>query len=71
MKKTFAYHKPSAASLDALAKLRVLFSTAADEMERLCPKSRELSVALTHIETAAMWANKAVTHNDPESVVVE
>lgn len=28
-----------------------------------CPGSREKSVAFTKIEEAAMWANKAISHN--------
>ena len=30
-----------------------------------CPVSRERSVALTHLETAAMWVTKSLTHGDP------
>jgi hypothetical protein len=70
MKKTFAYHKPSAAGLDKITKLREAFSRLHDEIEQLAPASREKSVALTNLETAAMWAIKAVVCNDPESEVV-
>ena len=40
-----------------------------DTIVRLSPKSREQSVALTELETTAMWAIKAVVCNDPESEV--
>lgn len=28
------------------------------------PRSRHLSLALTNLEQAAMWANKAITHGE-------
>lgn len=68
-KKTFAYHKPSADGLKEIAKLRKAFSELHDLIEATCPHSREKSVALTELETTAMWAIKAVVCNDPESVV--
>jgi hypothetical protein len=39
------------------------------EIEAQCPESRQRSVAITELETAAMWAIKAVVFNDPNSVV--
>jgi hypothetical protein len=71
MKKTYAYHKPSANSLLVIKELRGVFSQLSDDLERLTPKSREQSVALTNLEQAAMWAIKAVVCNDPESVMEE
>lgn len=29
-----------------------------------CPQSRERSVALTHLETASMWANASIARNE-------
>ena len=69
MKKTYAYHKPSQAGVDKIARLRQAFSDLHDAIEELAPKSREQSVALTNLETTAMWAIKAVVCNDPESEV--
>jgi len=31
------------------------------EIDSLCPKSRETSLALTHLETVVMWATKAIS----------
>lgn len=67
MKKTYAYHKPSVDGLKKISRLRELFSEIHDEIEQLTPKSREQSVALTNLETTAMWAIKAVVCNDPQS----
>ena len=70
MKKTFAYHKPSADGLLKINSLKHLFSHIHDKIESICPPSRERSVALTELETTAMWAIKAVVANDPKSEVV-
>jgi hypothetical protein len=69
MKKTYAYHKPSEVGLDKLATLRQAFSNLHDLLEKITPECYEQSVALTNLETTAMWAIKAVVCNDPESVV--
>lgn len=69
MKKTYAYHKPSEDGLAKITELRKLFSTVHDAIDAIAPNSREKSVALTNLETTAMWAIKAVVCNDPESTV--
>jgi hypothetical protein len=71
MKKTYAYHKPSESGIDKIAQLRKAFSDLDDLITALAPNSREKSVALTNLETTAMWAIKAVVCNDPESQVQE
>lgn len=67
MLKTFAYHKPSPTGLAAIQALREAFSIVSDAITTTCPPSRERSVALTELETAAMWAIKSVVFNDPAS----
>lgn len=69
MKKTYAYHSPSDASLAKITQLREAFSALHDLVETLAPPSRERAVAITELETSAMWAIKAVVSNDPESKV--
>lgn len=69
--KTYAYHKPGEQGLEKIRMLREQFSNLTAIIESTCPKSRELSVALTNLETTAMWAIKAVVCNDPESVVTD
>lgn len=66
--KPYAYHKPSDSGLDKITQLRKCFSEADRLLKELCPPSRELSVAITNLETTAMWAIKAVVINDPASV---
>ena len=67
--KTYAYHKPSSEGLERIRELRKLFSDVHDKIEALAPQSRERAVALTNLETTAMWAIQAVVCNDPASEV--
>lgn len=67
IKKPYAYHKPSDDGLTKITALRREFSNLDKLIQELCPKSRELSTAITQLETAAMWAIKAVVINDPRS----
>ncbi len=69
MNKVFAYHKPSAAGLEKITQLREAFSVLYDLVSKITPSAREKAVALTNLETAGMWAIKAVVYNDPESEV--
>lgn len=69
MKKTYTYHKPSKDGLDKITELRKAFSELHDKILILSPTSREQSIALTNLETTAMWAIKAVVCNDPKSEV--
>ena len=69
MLKVFASHKPTpegAAKIQALREAYTVLHTAITEN---APPSRERSVAITELETSAMWATKAVVHNDPGSEV--
>jgi hypothetical protein len=68
--KPFAYHKPSDDGMKKITELRAAFSQVKRVIEATCPPSRQTSVAITELETAAMWAIKAVVFNDPKSEVV-
>jgi hypothetical protein len=67
--KPFAYHRPSPAGFAKITALRLAFSETKAIIEQTCPESRHRAVALTELETAAMWAIKAVVFNDPDSEV--
>lgn len=71
IKKPYAYHKPSATGIDKIARLRKAFSDLDVLIYELCPNSRERAVAITNLETTAMWSIKSVVTNDPESEVSE
>lgn len=66
--KTFAYHKPSDTALQSITALREAYTTLARFIEETCVPSRQRSVALTELETSAMWAIKAAVYHDPNSV---
>ena len=67
--KPFAYHKPSEDGMTRITNLRESFSIVKQSIELNCPESRQRAVALTELETSAMWAIKAVVFNDPKSEV--
>lgn len=67
--KPFAYHKPSEDGHTKIRNLREAFSVVKKAIEDNCPVSRHRSVAITELETTAMWAIKAVVFNDPNSEV--
>lgn len=67
IEKTFAFHKPSAASLEKITQLSAAYTALKRGVEEIAPASRERSVALTELETSAMWAIKSVVSNDPAS----
>lgn len=63
--KRFAYHKPSEDGLNKMVTLRSAYTELEGVLTRLIPQSRELSEALTCLETSAMYANKGVNVTDP------
>lgn len=68
--KPYAYHKPSPDGFDRITRLREAFSDVSRAIAETCPESRHKAVAITQLETAAMWAIKAVVFNDPASKVL-
>lgn len=67
IKKEYAYQKPSAEGLAKITFLREEFSALDATIRANTPASREQSLALTKLEEMAMWAIKAVVHNEPAS----
>lgn len=65
MHKAFCYVTPGPEALDKIQAIRKAFSDAMDAVLANAPAGRERSVAVTQLETAAMWAVKAVTHSEP------
>lgn len=57
------------ATIDAVEKMeriRFAFKALTNIIQGSTPESRERSLAITHLETAAMWANKAIVFNQEE-----
>ena len=60
----FIYHSPKPGQNDRYQALRDKARELATMMVEQCPPSRELSVALTELETCVMWANAAIARNE-------
>lgn len=50
--------------LSRIEKVREAAKVFYESISDNCPGSREKSLAFTNIEEAAMWANKAISHNE-------
>lgn len=59
----FRYHAPKPGQAAIYVSVRDKAKELAEHMHTVCPPSRELSVAITHLETAVFWANAAIARN--------
>lgn len=60
----YTYHAPIGTQQKRYESLREKGKELAALILESTPKSREQSVALTHLETAIMWANAAIARNE-------
>jgi hypothetical protein len=60
----FTYHAPRPDQPARYTAVRDKAKELAELLVQTCPPSRELSVALTELETAVMWANAAIARNE-------
>lgn len=60
----FTFHPPKGDQAQRYAHIRDAGRGLAEQMLHLCPQSRELSLALTNVEQAIMWANAAIARNE-------
>lgn len=61
----FTYHSPEN-HLELIEKYRTIrneYKKMAYLLKENCPQSRELSVAMTNLETSMFWANAAIARN--------
>jgi len=63
----FTYHKPNENQADRYHRIRETAKVFANQMLAECPESRELSLALTKLEEAVMWANASIARNEPKN----
>ena len=59
----FTYHPPTGDQANRYTTIRELAHDFAVTLDALCPDSRELSLAITHLEETVMWANAAIARN--------
>ena len=60
----FTYHSPKSDQPERYVLIRDEAKQIAGTLLRVCPRSRELSVALTHLEDMVMWANASIARNE-------
>lgn len=60
----FKYHTPKNGQSEKYEEIRAQAKELAKKLVELCPPSRELSLALTELESAVMWANAAIARNE-------
>lgn len=60
----YRYHPPLPGQTDKYNEIRETGKRYAETVTRLCPDSRERSVALTNIEQSNMWANAAIARDE-------
>jgi len=64
LENNFKYHPPKEGQADRYVRIRNAAKSFAEVIAEECPESRELSIALTSIEDASMWANAAIARNE-------
>ena len=62
--KAFRYHPPKENQPERYERLRAMAGQLAHAYVTNCPPSRELSLALTKLEEAVMWANASIARNE-------
>jgi|TARA_Y100000310_G_scaffold199226_2_gene199219 hypothetical protein len=63
VERDFTYHPPTEDSVPKFTAIRDEAKDLALLIVRLCPPSRERSLALTKLEEAVMWANAGIARN--------
>ena len=64
LERRFTYHPPKGTQLARYERIRSLGKLFAYELDKMCPNSREKSLAWTHLEDAVMWANASIARNE-------
>ena len=60
----FTYHAPKEDQIARYTEIRQNAKLTAELFDKLCPDSREKSLAMTKLEEAAMWANASIARNE-------
>lgn len=63
----FTYHAPTEGQPAKYEAIRNKAKELATLLQSTCPQSRELSVAMTELETAIFWANASIARNPVNS----
>jgi hypothetical protein len=60
----FKYHSPKPGQNEKYEGLRAKAKELAEQINDMCPDSREKSLAITNLEQAIMWANASIARNE-------
>lgn len=60
----FQYHAPKGDQTERYETLRGTAKSFALQIEKMCPDSREKSLAMTKLREAVMWANASIAINE-------
>ena len=63
---SFTYHRPLGDQPERYTLIRCAAEEFAELLMKNCPRSRELSLALTHLEEAVMEANASIARHEKE-----
>jgi hypothetical protein len=63
----FTHHAPKKDQPSRYKEIRDTALSFALGLQQYCPQSRELSLALTHLESAVMYANAAIARREGDS----
>ena len=64
LNKVYTYHAPKADQPAKYTTLRASGKALAEQINQLCPESREKSLAFTKLEEVIMWANASIARNE-------
>ena len=64
LRRRFTYHAPKENQPQKYENIRKNALAFADLIDKMCPDSREKSLAITHLEEVVMWANAAIARNE-------
>ncbi len=62
--KRFTYHAPKEGQTEKYEGIRYDAKEMANSIDRVCPESREKSLAFTKLEEAVFWANASIARNE-------
>lgn len=62
--KAFVYHPPKEDQPSRYESIRGIAKDFSQYLNMVCPSSRELSLAQTHLEEVVMWANASIARNE-------
>ena len=64
LENNFTYHAPKEGQAERYTTLRSKAKFLAQEINEVCPESREKALALTKLEEAVFWANASIARNE-------